>query len=217
MDIRLKDGTILSNVLTEDLDALVKLGVLPHAEYADSVKSAFEVLYPNLETEQSTLGEGLNFNPIAVTIGNQVWTATNLAIDDGGEGIYKNPENNEVYYTWEAAIRVAKTIPGWHLPTTLEWNEAALACEATEIPYEGNPNFDNYMNVQELKDKLGVKLAGYYDGSFSYVGSSAYFWTATERSSANAYYRTFSTGTSVGSTYDNKNYGRSVRLVKDSA
>ena len=113
-------------------------------------------------------------------------------------------------------MRVAKSIPGWHVPSALEWNEAALACEATEIPYEGNPNFDNYMNAQELKDKLGVKLAGNYNGSFGYVGSLAYFWTSTEFSSANAYYRNFSTGTSVGSHTSNKYYGNSVRLVKDS-
>lgn len=219
MDIKLKDGTILSNVLTKDLEVLVKLGVIPHAEYAGSVESAFKVLYPKLETEQSTLVEGLNSNPKTVTIGNQVWTATNLAIDDGGEGIHKNPENNEVYYTWEAAMRIANSIPGWHLPTALEWNEAALACGAIEMHPENNPNLNDYQDAQELKDKLGIKLAGSRSsGSFSGLGSYAAFWTATENSSAYAYYRYFSAGASMDSGYDNKTYNAdSVRLVKDSA
>ena len=155
------------------------------------------------------------FRPKTVKIGAQTWTATNLAVDDGGEGIYKNPKNNETYYTWDAAMRVAKSIPGWHVPSALEWNEAALACGATEKPYEDAPNLNDYKDAQEFKDNLDVKLAGLYIGSFSNVGSNAYFWTSTESSSTRAYYRYFSTGASMGSYNLTKNNGLSVRLVKD--
>lgn len=134
---------------------------------------------------------------------------------DGKGGIYHNPKNNEYYYTWEAAMRVAKSIPGWHLPSTLEWNDAALACDATEKRYKGNTYLNDYKDAQSLKDKLGVKLAGYYSGSFYDVGTRAYFWTSTEGSSSIAYYRLFSTGTSMVSDTDNNYYGNSVRLVKD--
>lgn len=158
-----------------------------------------------------------NFNPKTVTIGNQVWMAENLTIIDGGEGIYLTPENGQHYYTWDAAMRVAKSIPGWHLPTTLEWNAAALACGATERPHMDNPNYNEYDDVKVLKDKLGVKLAGHYNnGGVGKVGDHAYFWTSTECSSLSAYLRCFSTGNAEGSNYYLKDCGHSVRLVKDS-
>lgn len=159
------------------------------------------------------------FSLKTVKIGNQVWMAENLSIDDGGVGIYYNEDNGEYYYTWEAAMRVAKSIPGWHLPTALEWNEAALACGATILPFKdgSNPNLNEYDDVQELKDKLGVKLVGYVApwGLLS-VGSNAYFWTATERSSTSAYNHTFYADATMGSDYNYKNrYAYSVRLIRD--
>ena len=56
------------------------------------------------------------------------WTDTNLAIDDGGEGINivndvtANGVNfgTQYYYTWYAAVRVASNISGYHLPTLEE-------------------------------------------------------------------------------------------------
>lgn len=64
-----------------------------------------------------------------VQIGNQIWMAENLQEDDGGEGItvVNNVNANGVnfgtqyYYTWDAAVRVANSISGWHLPTKEEW------------------------------------------------------------------------------------------------
>ena len=61
----------------------------------------------------------------SVTIGTQTWTAKNLNIDDGQGGVYivENVEANglnmgkQYYYTTEAAIRIANSIPGWHLPS----------------------------------------------------------------------------------------------------
>lgn len=158
-----------------------------------------------------------DFNPKTVKIGKQVWMAENLAIDDGGEGIYKNPSNNEYYYTWDAAMRVVKNIPGWHISTSWEWNEAALACGANEEPYAGNYNLNDYKDAQELKDKLVVKPAGYqFSHTFSKVGSRAYFWTADEYALSRACYRYFTEDALMGSYYNDKtNYAYSIRLVKD--
>jgi uncharacterized protein (TIGR02145 family) len=73
-------------------------------------------------------GPGPGPSPEEVTIGTQVWTAKNLAIDDGGTGIIKvdNVTANGVnfgtqyYYTKTAAERIAATVNGYHLPTSSE-------------------------------------------------------------------------------------------------
>lgn len=73
-------------------------------------------------------GPGPGPAPEEVTIGTQVWTAKNLAIDDGGTGIVKvdNVTANGVnfgtqyYYTKTAAERIAATVSGYHLPSAAE-------------------------------------------------------------------------------------------------
>ena len=70
-----------------------------------------------------------------VTIGTQVWKNANLAVDDGGAGIVRvdNVTANGVnfgtqyYYTYDAAVRVAASISGYHLPTVNDWyNEVIM-------------------------------------------------------------------------------------------
>lgn len=153
------------------------------------------------------------FSPGTVAIGDQTWMKANLSVDDGGKGIYHNKENDEYYYTWEAAMRIAKSIPGWHLPTDDEWVEAALTLGARE-----DPRYPvDYVEAGPLKEKLNVKLAGYRNfGAYYFMDSDAYFWTATEESSTTAHNRYFSTGASMdsGVTVKIRN-AYSVRLVKD--
>ena len=69
----------------------------------------------------------------SVTIGTQTWMTKNLNIDDGQGGVYivENVEANglnmgkQYYYTPEAAIRIANSIPGWHLPSKEEFQTLA--------------------------------------------------------------------------------------------
>ena len=51
----------------------------------------------------------------AFRIGNTVWAAFNTDKDDGQGGIKKDEQGRYVY-TWEAAKRIADSIPGWHIP-----------------------------------------------------------------------------------------------------
>ena len=158
------------------------------------------------------------FNPKTARIGRQAWMSENLAIDDGGEGIYYNEKNGQYYYTWDAALRVAKSIPGWHLPSAEEWNAAAEACGATvaDNKWKDDPYTRDYVGTEKLYDKLGILPVGYYfDGSFSNVGSFAYFWSATEDGSVSAYRRHFDTSDAMGQYTRLKDHGFSVRLVKD--
>ena len=158
------------------------------------------------------------FKPKTMLIGNQVWMQENLAVSDGGAGIYYNEKNGQYYYTWDAAMRVAKSIPGWHLPTAEEWNAAAEACGATVVDngYKDDPYMRDYGGTEKLYDTLRVLPVGYYyDGSFSNVCSFAYFWSATEGDSRYAYRRCFGTSDSLFQYMYYKGCGFSVRLVKD--
>ena len=159
-----------------------------------------------------------DFNPKTVTLGNQVWMSENLSVDDGGEGITYNPENMQYYYTWDAAMRVAKSIPGWHLPSAEEWNSAAEACgaEVVDNMWKDNPYGRDYEDTQKLYDTLKVLPVGYYLGDcFFSVGSYAYFWSATEYDSDYAYDRGFDASGTMYQVMDLKDSGFSVRLVKD--
>ena len=170
------------------------------------------------ETTQKAFAPAEDFAPKTVKIGDQIWMNKNLAIDDGGDGITINQETGEHYYTWDAAKRVVEKIKGWHLPTIAEWD--FLAANAGGREFCGNKlkaasGWDDNGNGT---DDFGFSAlpAGNYDGSFYYLGSYAFFWTVTEYSSSFAYSRYFSTGASMNSDVNYKNFQYSVRLVKDS-
>ena len=149
------------------------------------------------------------FNPKTVKIGDDVWMAENLAIDDGGDGIRFNEETKMYYYDWNAAKRIADSIPGWHLPSIGEW---AVACDKYRIKpiyYIGDED-----NAQKLYARLKVKLAGYCFENFYNVGSVASFWT-DEDSSGNADTVVFDTNATIEHSLISKKCCNTVRLIKD--
>ncbi len=155
-----------------------------------------------------------------VTIGTQTWMSKNLAIDDGGEGITTRTINYgqgnvvEHYYTWDAAVRVAASISGWHLPSYSEFG--------TLRKYVG------YSKGNKLKSTYG--WANYGNGTDDYgfaafpantstytSKENAFFWTSTSYEMNNyAYYLGLDTGSSITPDYAYKTEGFSVRLIKDS-
>lgn len=159
-----------------------------------------------------------------ITIGTQTWKNVNMAIDDGQGGIYTQTVNygqgdvTEYYYTWAAAVRVANSISGWHLPTGDEWdtlaNTIGPSTAGTKLKstygWESGNGTDDY--------GFAVFPAGYrYSGSITGLRDSGYFWTSTEVSSNRASYRYFYTGATMNSNpRDKKSYAFSVRLIKDS-
>lgn len=159
-----------------------------------------------------------------VTIGTQTWKNVNLAIDDGQGGIYTQTVNygqgdvTEYYYTWAAAVRVANSISGWHLPTGAEWdtlsNTVGSSTAGTKLKstygWSSGNGTDDY--------GFAVFPAGYwYGGSITGLRDGGYFWTSTEVSSNRASYRYFNTGATMNSNpRDKTSYAFSVRLIKDS-
>lgn len=170
------------------------------------------------ETTKKVFAPAEDFAPKTVKIGDQIWMNENLAIDDGGDGITINQETGEHYYTWDAAKRVAEKIKGWHLPTIVEWDFLAANAGGREVCGTKLKAASGWDDDGNGTDDFGFSAlpAGYYLGSFSNLGSGAYFWMATEDSSSYAYRRGFSTGASMNSDDYYKNYQYSVRLVKDS-
>ena len=159
-----------------------------------------------------------------ITIGTQTWKIKNLSIDDGQGGIYTQTVNYgqgnvvEYYYTWEAALRVASTVTGWHLPTRAEWDTLATAVGSNA----GKKLKATYGWAYDANgtDEFGFRgfPAGLWNSdSFKYLSTNELFWTATEYSSTKAYNRMLGTGSSLISDNNDKTLGYSVRLIKDAA
>lgn len=149
------------------------------------------------------------FSPDIVIVGNDIWMAKNLAIDDGKEGIYKNPKNGEYYYTWEAAMRVARAVDGWHVATDDDLERA--------LEYLGVNIWDTrIMKADALCQALKIKYCGNHT-SGGFIGENyACFWTGTAcREYFSIGYMVDTSGNLVCYPYVTHN-GRSVRLVKDS-
>ena len=179
-----------------------------------------------------------------VTIGGATWLAENLDYKFSGCGIggggspttpnawyYNNDEATYgidgarkcgLLYNWYACKLLndnrSDLIPGWHVPTNDEWT--ALSNAVGGMGVAGTrlkaANVDWATSWGGTDDYgFGVLPAGYYGGSFNFVGYYARFWTITE-SGSYAYYRGFDAGATMYQISFNKDLGHSVRLVKDS-
>jgi len=127
-----------------------------------------------------------------------------------------------ILYNWIAVKYLedneSSLIPGWHVPTTAEWNALALAVGGTSVAGTKLKSTTDWSSGAGTDDfGFSALHAGYYNGSFNNLGSNANFWTATEYNSSNAYNRNFNTGASMNSNNNNKTNAYSVRLVKDSS
>lgn len=170
----------------------------------------------------------------------KIWLAENLDFkfcNVGGGGTPSTSNawyyyNDESTYSWRGykcgllynwyAVKLlndnrADLCPGWHVPTNDEWTALANAVggastAGTKLKAANVSWATSWGGTDDYG--FGVLPAGYYDGGFNGVGSRTNFWTITE-SGSNAYRQGFGTGAAM--TYDAfyKNYGYSVRLVKD--
>lgn len=161
----------------------------------------------------------------SVKIGNQEWMVENLSITDDGLGKdhWKNPKNGEVYYSWEAAVRIAQEVKGFHLPSPEEWNQLIENCggiDATAEALKCTSSLKDYDNISTIKTKLNITFVGCYTlYDKKYVDNDgSYFWTSsiaqTYTTYRCGYIRYFDKNFSEGKYGDIKN-GLSVRLVKD--
>jgi uncharacterized protein (TIGR02145 family) len=194
--------------------AFALMASLPHAK-TTPVKEAV----PVSKGQMTDSRDGTIYN--TVTIGSQRWMAENLNFRTGASGCYgKKAANCAKYgrlYDWETARSACPR--GWHLPSDREWTQLegligqganAQVGEKLKAASPGWDGSDAY--------SFAVLPAGgsYSDGSFGYLGSSTYFWSATADGDGGAWGRYFGSGVAslYRGSYNIETYRKSVRCLE---
>jgi uncharacterized protein (TIGR02145 family) len=157
-------------------------------------------------------------------IGTQCWMAENLNYNSTTSWCYFNQTSNcDKYgrlYQWSTAQTVCPT--GWHLPSTSEWSTLTTYLNGTAVaggkmketgtahwmsPNTGATNLSGFTGLGG-----GRRTTSSTYQNLRYYG---YFWT-TGQFGLNGLYRQLSyNNTQVMSSSINKNYGISVRCIRD--
>ena len=146
-----------------------------------------------------------------IKVGNQIWMAENLDVNVPGSWVYNGNEQlgakHGRLYTWDAAKNACPD--GWHLPSDDEWNQLANTFGGEDIAgkqlkINGSSGFN-------------APLAGYADGhTFWFINVYGGYWSSTGYDDTHAWYRFFTNkADAITKTYFSKNYGFSVRCVKN--
>lgn len=122
-----------------------------------------------------------------VNLGGLVWMAENLKFNVSGNGALSfdndpnNIQNYGILYDWKTAT---KSCPdGWRLPTGEEYSMIISNAE----------NDDFWTKKSSGPKSFNIQLAGMqdYEGTFTEMDESAYYWTSTEYDSTNAEFFVF--------------------------
>jgi uncharacterized protein (TIGR02145 family) len=118
-----------------------------------------------------------------ITVQGVTWMAENLRFKakEGAYSFDKDPNNVPIYgvlYDWKTALKVCPD--GWHLPSGAEF----------QILANYNDQKDSWKLQASEPTSFGIQLAGMqdYEGTFSEMDESAYFWTSNEYDKENAEY-----------------------------
>lgn len=144
----------------------------------------FTVILLNLSA-QGSLTDARDGNSYrTITIAGVTWMAENLRYKEAGSGAYffdNNPNNLSAYgvlFEWKTAMKACPD--GWHLPSGAEFRTLANHFEIK----------DTWAKSESGPVSFGIQLAGMqdYEGIFSEVDESAYYWTSTEYDNNDAEY-----------------------------
>lgn len=180
-----------------------------------------------------------------VKIGNQYWMTENLDWKFGNLDIGEttpsdsNPQANYydddestygvngnkygLLYNFPAVERLAALLQdGWRVPTVSDWNALITSVGGSSTAGTKLKSTTGWDYDQNGDGSYGFEAfpAGFLhvlgsSGIFSGIGNYANFWTSDEFSETNANVLMFTSGASSAPTVYDKNYGCSVRLVKD--
>jgi uncharacterized protein (TIGR02145 family) len=132
-------------------------------------------------------------------------------------------------YTWYAVTDSRSICPiGWHIPTDTEWtilsnylggeSVAGYKLKETSFTHWSNPFLD-YSPIPATNETGFTALPGgdrSESGSFQNMGDAGYWWSATDVTVWEAWYRVLSRNSSgISRSSFHKRYGYSVRCIKD--
>ena len=145
----------------------------------------------------------------------------------GAYAIYDNePENDKIYgklYNWYAVADPRGLCPaGWHVPSDAEWTTLENFLGGTNVAggkMKAVSSLWQSSNTGATNESGFSGLPGGYrgfNGNFSYIGNYGYWWSSSEYSAANAWFRIlyYSLGNSGRNNYL-KQDGFSVRCLRD--
>jgi uncharacterized protein (TIGR02145 family) len=124
-------------------------------------------------------------------MGTQVWMTENL-LYNAGEGCFCYNDNPRLceemgrLYTWEAALRAANEIEGWHLPSRQEWEDLIRFCGPDSVGYFNlvsdttgfNPQWSGVRVSSGVFKAKGLGTANYWSSSISDTNSTLAFSVA---------------------------------------
>lgn len=119
-----------------------------------------------------------------ITIDGVTWMAENLKYKsrEGGSCYFENDLNNISHYgalyEWKSAIKACPA--GWHLPSGREFQILNNYFDQDQV----------WEKIESTSVSFGIQLAGMqdYEGTFTEMDESAYYWTSTEYDKSNAEY-----------------------------
>lgn len=157
-----------------------------------------------------------------IVIGNQTWMAENLNFPHRNSRCFKdNFDYCYKYgrlYTWDDAKVSCPN--GWHLPSAKEFTMLFTEVGGQSTAGHKLKSSIGWNGTGGGTDTFGFSAlpGGYWNstGFYDNNGSEANFWTSSEDDRSIAYYLLLSSGNGGASIrYDTKEYGFSVRCVKD--
>jgi uncharacterized protein (TIGR02145 family) len=174
-------------------------------------------------------------NPVAQHQSDETWTDTTPAYC-----IYDNNQNSPgLLYNWYAVTSINNLAPeGWHIPSDQEWKELEqnLGMTTTEadkkgwrgtnegdkLKIEGSTGWTVYPGVWATNESGFEALAGgcrLFNGTWGDPGlfATGFWWTSSEfNDKQQGWYRYLDyKNSNVFRSYCDKNYGFSIRCVKD--
>lgn len=191
------------------------------------------ILLQSCEKEKNIVRDADGNEYHTVTIGTQVWMATNLLTtkyangESIADGIYvpnDNSNNVGIYgrlYTWFVATNTRSVCPtGWHVPSESDWN--TLLSNVTSPADLKESGYSHWLAPNTLATNSVLFTAlpgGYYSGSeFLGINETAAFWFMDEVniSTAKGYRLYFDNSPTTGDlVHANKDNAFSIRCVKD--
>ena len=125
--------------------------------------------------------DGNVYNTITIT--GITWMTENLKFKPKSGAFYFDNDSNNVpgygiLYEWETARNICPS--GWHLPSGSDYQTLANHFEQKS----------NWGKIASDPTSFGIQLGGMqdYEGTFSEMDESGYYWTSTEYDKTNAEY-----------------------------